>query len=227
MAEYHSARSKTSHMSRGDRVACMASFHWRLPSCEIICSTVYLMFWKTWPRVMARLMYFWMTSSLVGASASSGRNMAGFHRAPLAIMRESAHPTSFLNLSALLRVIKSPLAIKGMDRLSFRGRKESHLAAWAGRSCFSLAWTAIAAMPQSSHERAKSIVFCMVSSSRILQVTGQGRFLRSVLRMSVATRGVLSNAAPMPPFTEKLLGHPMLTSTAQTSCTTFCAPSSA
>mmetsp|Transcript_120494 Transcript_120494/g.341445 ORF Transcript_120494/g.341445 Transcript_120494/m.341445 type:complete len:237 (-) Transcript_120494:276-986(-) len=169
-------------------------------------------------------------SSKPGGSRPSRQKTAGFQSAPRATIT-AAGPAGASsppwmaprqcrqNSSICRRVKKSPLAMTGTPTASQTCTISPHFAGSAGRSWRVRMCTATASAPLRSQSCMKSRVFATVSRSLILQVRAQlaGRLRRSDLRMSAASSGVSSRAAPMPPFTLKDFGHPMLMSMPRTS----------
>mmetsp|Transcript_11407 Transcript_11407/g.40469 ORF Transcript_11407/g.40469 Transcript_11407/m.40469 type:complete len:277 (-) Transcript_11407:325-1155(-) len=208
--------------------------------------STHLQFWKVALAATAACVYFRTTSSNGGGSPVR-QNMDGFQSAPLATMtatgpacRFTSSPSSapgcgmaflmcFQYSSICLLVKKSPLAMTGTLTASHSLTISSQCAGSAGRSSRLRMCTVIASAPEASHMRMKSRVFSVDDNIRILQVSEQleGRFRRSVFRMSQATSGFSSSAAPIPPLTLKDFGQPMLMSKPRTSRHTVRAASEA
>mmetsp|Transcript_66567 Transcript_66567/g.214530 ORF Transcript_66567/g.214530 Transcript_66567/m.214530 type:complete len:215 (+) Transcript_66567:349-993(+) len=120
-----------------------------------------------------------------------------------------------------LRLKKSPFAMTGICTALHTSMTSCQ---WAGVPLFLSSscvrrCTATAAAPLRSQSCMKSRVFASVGSSRILQVTAYsaGSSLRRDFRMSAASSGLPSSAAPMPPVALKGAVQPIFTSMPRTS----------
>ena len=105
----------------------------------------------------------------------------------------------------------------GILRVSAMARIAESLLACLDRSSLVRPWTAKAATPQLSIILHNSSVSSKFGSSLTLQVTGMLRFSTREVRISLTFSGCVSSAAPIPPFSEKSFGHPILTSNPATS----------